>query len=75
MGLIRFLILALVFWLLFRLFRRYWDKLPRNNRPRANIDNIVRCEHCGVHVPQKEALEHNGKYYCSKAHQLAGKDS
>jgi len=26
------------------------------------------CAHCGVHVPQSDALVYGGRYFCSSAH-------
>jgi uncharacterized protein len=28
----------------------------------------VRCAHCGVHVPQSQALSQDQRWYCSQAH-------
>jgi uncharacterized protein len=34
---------------------------------------MVRCVHCGVHLPEAEAvLATDGQPYCSDAHRLAG---
>lgn len=34
---------------------------------------MVRCAHCGVHLPRREALAGAGSgLYCSEAHRLAG---
>jgi uncharacterized protein len=33
---------------------------------------MVRCAHCGVHLPQTDAVEHAGQAYCSIRHRLAG---
>jgi len=39
--------------------------------PRA--ERMVECRHCGVNVPQSEALESRGRFYCSDEHRrLAG---
>lgn len=35
---------------------------------------MVRCVHCGVHLPVSESLLSNGQYYCSEAHRLAHQD-
>jgi len=35
--------------------------------------SMVACAHCGVHLPQPEAiLDPAGRPYCSEAHRLAG---
>ncbi|HYQ39981.1 MAG TPA: PP0621 family protein [Pseudomonas sp.] len=56
---------ALVWWL--------WRKLTRpaaNRRPPAApaAEPMVRCAHCGTHVPRREALAHDNRWYCSRAH-------
>jgi uncharacterized protein len=45
----------------------------RVNRPAsAEPQAMVSCAHCGVHLPQTEALQHEGQAYCSEAHRIAG---
>jgi len=34
-------------------------------------EDMVRCEHCGVHLPRNESILADGKRYCSEAHRLA----
>ncbi|WP_223463684.1 MULTISPECIES: PP0621 family protein [unclassified Pseudomonas] len=29
---------------------------------------MVRCAHCGVHLPRDRALSHDQQWYCSQAH-------
>ncbi|MFO1275282.1 PP0621 family protein [Sphaerotilus uruguayifluvii] len=36
------------------------------------LQTMVRCAHCGLHLPQAEALEHEGQAYCGRLHRLAG---
>lgn len=31
-------------------------------------EDMVRCVHCGVHLPKSESILAGGKYYCSDAH-------
>jgi len=64
----RLLILLALFalaWWLWRSFTR-----PKKVRPPAapKAQPMVRCAHCGVHVPQAEALAHDNRWYCSRAH-------
>lgn len=55
---------ALVWWL--------WRSLarPKPTRPPAapKEQTMVRCAHCGVHVPQGEALAHDSRWYCCRDH-------
>ena len=69
MTLIRILLIALIAWLLLRMLRNWADKktLSRQNRG-EELETMVRCQHCGLHVPKHEALESDNKYYCSREH-------
>jgi len=39
-----------------------------NKREEADIENMVACEQCQVHLPRSEAFLVEGKFYCSKVH-------
>ena len=44
-------------------------------QPVNNISNkMVKCEHCGLYCPEKEAVEKKGKIFCSKEHAEEAKD-
>ena len=72
MGRLLFLLvlIALAVWL--------WRHFTRPARPRASrkpeqeAKPMVRCAHCGVHVPQERALSHEGHWYCSQLHLTQG---
>lgn len=36
---------------------------------------LVACAHCGLHVPQGEAIAQQGRVYCSVAHLQAAADA
>lgn len=56
-------IIAIIYWLL-----RTATK-PRPSAPSSNAaEEMVRCAHCGVHLPKSESILANGNYYCSAAH-------
>lgn len=38
---------------------------PPSNKP---PENMVRCEVCGVHLPQDESVAAHGRFFCSEAH-------
>ncbi|MFK3799907.1 MULTISPECIES: PP0621 family protein [unclassified Pseudomonas] len=41
--------------------------------PRENdAAPMVRCAHCGVHVPQDRALSQGQQWYCTESHRLQG---
>ena len=69
MTLIRILIIALVVWLLLRMIQN-WARRSRLNQKgnKPQIETVVRCRHCGLHIPKHEALESDNNYYCSQEH-------
>ena len=43
--------------------------------PRAevkNIEQMVPCAHCGLHVPESEGVRGGGSFYCSDEHRRLG---
>lgn len=41
----------------------------------GSSQRMVRCEYCGLHIVEKEALRDNQHYFCSKAHLEAYRQS
>jgi uncharacterized protein len=49
------------------------SQAERSRRADASGATLLACAHCGVHLPQSEALiDASGRPYCSDAHRLAG---
>jgi uncharacterized protein len=58
-------------WLVRRALRRHG---AADLRTRAEAPGqLVRCSHCGVHLPRGEAREAGGLLYCSDEHARLGK--
>ncbi len=57
--------IALVVWILYRLAR----KPDQQNTPVKHAGDMVQCAYCGTFVPKNEAVQANGRNYCSKQHQ------
>jgi len=71
MNLIRLLIIAAIVWLTFRIVKNWQAKntITKNKaRKDSTIGNMVQCVKCGVHIPEQEALNYNGKLYCCEEH-------
>ena len=71
----KFLIFVLavvaLLWLL-RSTRRRVQPPPAPKAPDATEpQSMVRCEHCGVHLPQGEALPGRGGVFCGEPHRMA----
>ena len=50
------------------------DSLPRKTSapPVDQPETMVRCAHCGIHMPRSEALLLNGETWCSSDHAKLG---
>ena len=69
MTLIRILLIALVVWLLLRMIKNWANRASLAQKTdKEQIETVVRCQHCGLHIPKHEALESDNKYYCSQEH-------
>ncbi|MDH3327551.1 MAG: PP0621 family protein [Gammaproteobacteria bacterium] len=72
MGIIRLITVVAVIWLVWFFFKRFQQNLINRKQAAVKSNNTVssvkKCAECGVHVPESEALEHNGLYYCSASH-------
>lgn len=80
-------VVVLVLWLLTAQRRRQVDRSDdeardrgenaapapgRASTPAAASPTMVRCAHCGVHLPQAEAVTAGALHYCSPQHRDAG---
>jgi len=34
-------------------------------------EDMVRCEHCGVHLPRSESITTQGRFFCTPEHERA----
>lgn len=64
---------GIVFWIAFQLVKRNFNANKKQpSAPQSqqddNVENMVKCDQCHVHLPRSEAFLVNGKFYCSKAH-------
>jgi len=75
MGLIRFLTYLFIIWLAIQLYKRL--RKPTAGTRRATktkeMETFVACDNCGLHIPRAEAIEHEGRFYCSEAHRDVGR--
>ncbi len=60
-----------VFMIVRTLLRRPKDPGPKEPGKIKEQGAVVRCTHCGVHVPQFEAYRAGDRLYCSRGHALA----
>jgi uncharacterized protein len=71
---IRYILLGIGLWLLFTSIRRFVRKRKQQRRESKSAQsvNMVACSHCGVHLPQDEAIHKGKSYYCCSEHSRLG---
>ena len=75
MGIGKLLTLLILAGLGYMLYKRI-KAIPRKTRPdNPQVDKVVRCAYCDLHVPQQEAIELNNRYYCSEEHRRLDQQS
>jgi uncharacterized protein len=71
----RFIVLivlvVLAVWLIRRALQAPAQKADLHKRTEA-AGELVRCAHCGVHLPRSEARQAAGALYCSEEHARLG---
>ena len=50
------------------------DDTAENATPKS-LEEMVRCAHCGVHLPRSESVTSQGAFFCSNDHRLEHLDS
>jgi uncharacterized protein len=64
MYLLRWVLVAVVIWLVLRWLR---GRQATRVDPSVTVP-LVRCDRCGVHLPESEAFSKGTRHYCSIAH-------
>ncbi|WP_240494540.1 PP0621 family protein [Azonexus hydrophilus] len=62
------LILALVVWWA---WKKRAELPPAAETPPPLPERMVRCAHCGVHLPESDALADGDRHFCNEAHRRA----
>ncbi len=69
----RLLVLIVLVVLAVWFIRRALRRLQPGDKPLVKDGELVRCAHCGVHLPRSEARQADGILYCSEEHARLGK--
>lgn len=51
---------------------RQKNAVEQNEQSNSSVHSMVRCAHCGVHLPQSEAYFDGRHTYCSEGHMKLG---
>lgn len=69
-----FILIAVLFLWLISSYRRALKKRHEEQARKApgpatlEGEDMVRCVHCGVHLPRSESITSEGKFFCSDEH-------
>jgi uncharacterized protein len=66
------LLVVVAVWLVRRALRDRGGETRLRERAES-AGQLVRCAHCGVHLPRAEARDAGGLLYCSEEHARLGK--
>ena len=69
---LKIILLAVIGWLVYRLLKGYTHSVEQD-RPvpppsKAEVEDMVRCAECGVHLPRSESILSKGEFFCCEAH-------
>ncbi|WP_417548923.1 PP0621 family protein [Methylophaga sp.] len=63
----RILILLAIGLLLYVIFRNLYRQI-KNERQIEQAEKMVRCEQCGLHLLEQEAIQKNQHFFCTTEH-------
>ena len=67
MGITKLLIIALLVWVVFKIYLAFKSRSKIANTKKSN-KKIVPCSFCKIHIPLASAIKVNSKYFCSLDH-------
>lgn len=69
----RLIFLIVIVAAIYFLVRSFSKNASRQDKPAGKdvAEDMVRCAHCGVHLPKGESISAAGNYFCSTAHRDA----
>lgn len=66
------LVLVVFAWIVLRGSAKTKPRSGRRDASANGPEAMVTCQHCGIHLPPKDAVEDARGTFCSEAHRLAG---
>ncbi len=70
----KIVVVILVTVLVVYMLRRMADKRiqPPKTNAKKPVEDMVRCQKCGVNLPRSEAILSQGRFYCCDEHRKSG---
>jgi len=64
----KLLLFALVVAVLWWIIRGSGKPAAGSGSSQSVVEDMVRCAHCGVHLPRSESYASNNEFFCSEEH-------
>jgi len=68
--LVRIIILGVVIALAVMLYRKWQSAGEVNTRTGDKAPSMKKCAHCGIHLPEQDAIHSGNHFFCSEQHRL-----
>lgn len=65
----RTILIAAIAAAVYYLYKRWSNPPAPSSHPPSGAQAMRKCAHCGLHLPEKEAISINQLYFCSEDHQ------
>jgi uncharacterized protein len=65
---VRTLVIIIVLVVIVIIAKRLWQKPQSPAVKSRKNERMVQCASCGIYIPEQEALQRAGHYYCSQTH-------
>jgi uncharacterized protein len=65
---LRLVIILIGLWLVLTLIKRALASRRKSPSDKPAVAKMVACAHCGVHIPESEAVHDGDSHYCSEEH-------
>jgi uncharacterized protein len=73
--LFRIIIILLGLWLVLQIIKRALASRENHDARQPSIASMVACAHCGLHLPESESIQKDGKHFCCEEHLKASKNN
>lgn len=74
-AVLKILLLIAIVFVALAVFRAYQRSLNKPDSPPrgAEVEDMVKCAHCGVNLPRSEAIYSGGDFFCTPEHKQLGR--
>lgn len=69
----KYLLLLIFFAIVWWAWKKRSVPPPTDAPSAAPVERMVTCAHCGVHLPESDALADGEQYFCNPAHRQAAR--